>query len=124
MDLVFLSGSFDQVGVAGRINTSTDTMYVARVEADGTIHLVRRVAGTGSDLGRYSAGIGKGSHRLKLIMSNASLSVYLDGGLVIGPITDSTISASGRAGIWLRGVANDGANLHGDNFSATNQLRP
>ncbi len=113
--------------VCGRINTSAKTMYLASCygsAASGGWRLRKVVAGTVTQLGTTvtsptrSAG---STYRLKLKMSGDQISLYVDGALVIGPITDTAITAAGKAGIQFYSAASPSGTVgyHLDNFDAT-----
>jgi hypothetical protein len=100
------SGGFP--GVCARYDSSVDTGYYAYVSfVANDIVLAKRVSGTFTDLGdsgtlSWSVGATK---RLTLSVASSSLSLYLDGVLQIGPVTDTAISAVGRAGLYTSGTS-------------------
>lgn len=110
----------EQIGVTGRASTSADTCYLTlQVNVFHELRLYKRVAGSLTQLGTgFSNTMTNGvaqNHELR--MSGTSISVYLDGVARCGsPVTDSAISATGKAGIIvLDGAFTESINL--DNFS-------
>ncbi len=104
-------------GVVGRYDTTADTGYVARYDASsGFYALVKRVAGTNTTLGTFTAGFAVGStHTIKLRMVGTQISLYVDDTLRVGPITDSSVAAANSAGIRAV-VGTDTTGIHLDNF--------
>lgn len=106
-------------GPAGRIDTTADTMYLCRSNSGTSYDLRKIVSGTSTTLGtssnqQPSAGQTK---TVKLVMTGNQISCYVNGTLEIGPITDSDITAAGRAGIRST-VMTSTTGFHIDNFSA------
>lgn len=115
------------VGSAGRIDTAADTHYVAQyyeepgAGAGGSIELKKVVAGVTTTLGSiysYTATVDV-PFNIELVMDGTSISVKLNGVTIIGPITDSDITAAGRAGVMNYNWATDTDGVQGDNFVAT-----
>ncbi len=110
-------------GVAGRIWTSTQTLYFARYRANSGYQLWKYVAGTATQLGStYSHTMSGGeSHQITLSMLGTSISMLVDGAVLIGPITDSSITAAGYAGLYdSTGVADtDSTGIHLTNFTVS-----
>ena len=109
-------------GVAGRMAAAADTLYFAIYRHDTTnIRLFKRVAGTQTQLGSsYTYTLTGTAAKLELVMDGTSISVKLNDSTVIGPVTDSEITAAGKAGIYMldmreTGVADSGSL---DNFDA------
>lgn len=108
--------------ICGRIDTAANTMYFARYNNGGSSwELFKLVAGTptqidGGAVGQaLSNGVG---YVLKLEMIGDQLRVYVDGTLIIGPITNADITAAGKAGIRNNSTATNATARHWDNFSA------
>lgn len=107
-------------GICLRMDTSANTMYSARLNNGTTWELRKIVAGAASTLGTSTnqiPGVGA-SKTVKLIASGTSLTVQVNGVTEIGPITDSAISAAGKAGVRGSGVMTASTGYHLDNFSA------
>lgn len=108
------------VGVAARINTGADTYYWLDWFG-GNWRLLKMVAGSPTSLGTYAQSISAGqTHTAKLQVVGDQISAYINGTLRIGAVTDTAISAAGRAGIrFAGGSADDSATvgIHVDNFS-------
>lgn len=90
-------------GVCGRMDSTADTFYNARFTGGGVWELRKVVAATGTTLGSTVADtIGNGNSKtVKLRMVGDQISLYVDGALTIGPITDSAITAKGEVGFRL-----------------------
>lgn len=110
----------DNIGVVARVNTAQATCYMARYRYNTGVQLFKFVNNTtavqlGSTVsGNLSNG---GTMVLKLTVNGDQISVSKDGSVVIGPITDTDITAAGYAGIWGNGTTTTGAHL--DDWSAT-----
>lgn len=110
------------IGVCARMVAGATTLYWAMYShTDGNIRLFKKVAGAQTQLGSSytytNAGV---AARLLLSVVGSSISVKLNGATIIGPVTDTSIAAAGKAGIYLyntreTGVADSGSL---DNFSA------
>jgi hypothetical protein len=108
------------IAVAGRVDTTNDTSYIARL-ADGTTWQMRKiVVGVATTLGTSTNQIpsignfGTG----RLIMTGNQISFTVNGITEIGPITDNDITAAGKVGIRSTGVSSASTGMHIDNFSA------
>lgn len=124
-DLVVKSNlAGEMAGVIGRMNTATNTFYMARWEqADTSWNLIKYTNGTVAYLGFVDAQpaltVGS-SYRLTLSMNGSVLNLYVDGVRKVTAI-DATITAAGKAGIMdggAGGLANktNTTGLHFDNF--------
>lgn len=116
------TGNGPRMGVCGRMAASADTFYYALYSHDLTnIRLFKRVAGVQTQLGSsYTYTLTGTAAKLELVMNGSAISVKLNDSVVIGPVTDTDITAAGRAGIYLfdmreTGVADAGSL---DNFDA------
>lgn len=116
-------------GIVGRLDTASDTYYRARYNAQALewqLHKV--VSGVTTQLGSgYGQTISTSTpYRLTLQMSGTSISLLVDGVTRVGPITDSAISAAGKAGVHFTSNTSASTNttgVHLDNFTAgTNSL--
>ena len=119
--LYFASGSGSpSVGVCGRMagpGGAALTFYQARIVNNGSgIVLARFINGATVTLSSvaYSAPAGA-EPKLVLRMKGDQLSVLLDGVVVVGPITDSNITAAGYAGIRMASAS--GNQIRIDNFA-------
>jgi hypothetical protein len=116
------TGSGPRMGVAGRMASGAETFYFALYSHDATnVRLFKVVAGTQTQLGSsYTYTATSTAAKLELVMDGSSISVKLNDTTVIGPVTDTAITAAGRAGVYLfdmreTGVADSGSL---DNFDA------
>jgi hypothetical protein len=91
-------------GIAGRMDTTAQTFYLLRYNG-ADYQLYKFVAGTATVIGSYTAAESNGAVRvLKLVMFGTSIYGYVDGVLRIA-VTDSAITAAGRAGVRLGNTA-------------------
>lgn len=121
------AGSSGAAGVAGRVATGANTMYVADYYDDATagsraFRLYGLSAGAligGALLGSYTQNLGSsGSATIKLEMIGSALKVYVDGVERISA-SEGTITAAGYAGIRIgnqTGAYSTGVRL--DDFTA------
>lgn len=90
------------MGVIGR-RTANGTFYQAVQFNGGTdsLRMYKTVGGTTTQLGSSYSNVmtDNVAQTLELRMSGSSISVYLDGTLRIGPVTDTDITGAGKAGI-------------------------
>jgi hypothetical protein len=125
-DITKLSGNTgnNRMGVCGRMQAGVRTMYFALYSHDlGNIRLLKDVAGTTTTLGTYTFTLTGTPARLLLRMAGNQISVELNGTQVIAPVTDTSITTAGKAGIYAfetrqTGVADAGSidNFSGDNI--------
>jgi hypothetical protein len=105
-------------GVVGRAHATNDDGYHAfYYSGAGGWRLDKLVGGSRTTLDLFVAGITQGvTYALKLEMRGSAIKVYVDGVQRIS-VTDSSITAAGKAGaVFREGSATVG--LHLDNFSA------
>lgn len=94
------SGTGASVGICGRMGTGTQNFYTARFLAGTGLLLLKSVSGTATTLATYPYTIvAETEVQVELHMFGTQLSVYLDGVLVIGPFTDSSITNAGYPGL-------------------------
>ena len=96
------------LGLFVRANSAADTNYFGGCTVASSIcYIYKTVAGTPNQLGTtYSFTWSAGAvHTLTLSANGTSISLAIDGTVVIGPITDSSISSVGQAGIRLQAGA-------------------
>jgi mannan endo-1,4-beta-mannosidase len=118
--------SLTLVGAMGRMLPGVDTAYTAFVILNGStfILLKRHLNGTGTDLANTTIPtptVGT-SHTLTLRMSGSSLYALWDGVVILGPITDTNITAAGTAGIINNGVGSSTTGWHIDSVTATDPV--
>lgn len=122
-DLDFLTklSTSASYGVVARYDPSASTGYEAAWSGlGGQWQLIKHVAGSNVALQTNTVTLPTGVHRFELEVAGSTITAYADGVVVLGPITDTDITAAGRAGIRLSGVASDSTGVHIDNFAATN----
>ncbi len=94
------------VSPVGRLNTAADTYYQVQLKRGPVtkdIRLFKTVAGTFTQLGSTYTGFtptNSTPFTLTLSMSGTSITAKVNGSVVIGPITDSDISAAGKAALY------------------------
>lgn len=108
------TGSGD-IGVGVRWSSSADTGYYAIADSSGHVYIYKNVTGTQTQLGSAIAtwAVNQTS-RLTLAVAGTKLNAWWDGALVIGPITDSSISSVGHPCL-----AYITSNTKGDNWTST-----
>ena len=121
----------DAMGVIGRYNTSSNTFYLASwEERDNSWNLALVTNGTidylDYVLNQPALVIGQ-TYRLKLEMVGSALKLYVNG-VLKASVTDTTLTAAGRAGIMTGRVATTAAQsnttgLHLDNFQVSTTSR-
>jgi hypothetical protein len=119
----------NRIGIAGRINTSTNTYYRLTYSVPNSAYQLELInAGTVSLLqsanpGYWNSNFDSGqTHNVKLQMRGTSIKVFVDGVERIS-VTDSTITAAGRAGVYTGSYDNsDTWGIHIDTFTVTNAL--
>lgn len=115
--------SSQQVGIGGRWDTLTTTGYLVDFyQTDLSFKLNKLVNGVATLLGTYSVTPTVGQTlAIKLTMVGSAIKVFIDGVERIS-VTDSSVSAAGRAVVHLLGTTVNNAGMHLDNFSAADSL--
>jgi hypothetical protein len=107
--------------ICARMSTSADTMYMVRL-LNGTDWVVRKlVAGSGTDLATSATNVPTAgqTRTVRLTVSGSNITVTVDGVLDAAlSVTDSSITAAGRAGLRFAGASSASTGYHLDNFSA------
>lgn len=114
------------VAICARMDVTADTMYIVRFNSGTTWEMRRIVSGAATTLtGGTSTSHAPSAGNLargRFVVEGDQLSfyVYVAGTptLVIGPITDTNITAAGRAGVRNAGAASETTGIHLDNFEA------
>jgi hypothetical protein len=123
-DIAKLSGATADLalGVIGRADAAADTFYFVQYNHPTTqLRLFSRVSGTSTQIGSsYTMTLTGTAVRIALRMDGDQISAEVDGVTRIGPVTSTTITAAGFAGVRLldsreTGVADSGSL---DNFDA------
>ena len=109
--------------IVGRASEVQTTAYAVRHDVVAVVWQLRRYLNstTGVQIGFYGGDSPTTVRTVKLQMRGDQLSVYIDGVLRIGPITDANI-VSGKAGVGVAGAGPDHYWL--DNFKATTTKYP
>jgi hypothetical protein len=120
-DVVYLSSG--DGGVTGRVATG-DKFYMARYSKGANQwQLYKRNGGGWTLLGSYGETLAVNDvRRVRLRMWGSAISLYVDGTLRVGPITDSAISAGGRVGSHQFGTSTSTTGVQIDNLDVI--LRP
>jgi hypothetical protein len=126
-DVEFTVAQISDAGISGivaRCDTAVDTYYVIRYNTSGAgaWQLQARVAGVTTELGSWTDTIGSGSSRSGVFeLRGSELKVYIEGIERIS-VSDSTISAKGRVGVWLGGGAGNTTRIHVDSITVTDAV--
>lgn len=121
-DFYLHSAISQNVAVCARMDITDDTMYYGRLNNGTSWQLFRRVAGTSLQLGSDSTNQLPTAGNFKtgrLVVQGDKVSFYVNDTLEIGPITDSSITAAGRAGVRNAGAATATTGIHLDNLSVS-----
>jgi len=109
-----------RVGVAGRMSTSANTFYFAHWSSVATgWQLFKTVAGTSTQLGSTSsAAFNVGDeHTVRLTMDGSTIAMSVDGVELVS-VTDTAITADGRAGVRFAENASASNGIHMDQIEA------
>lgn len=110
------------IAVAGRVDATADTLYMVRLNGGTTWEMRKIIATVASTLtgGTSTTGVPSVGNCAtgRLIMAGDQLTFTVNSSTVIGPITDTDITAAGFAGIRTAGVSSASTGMHIDNFSA------
>lgn len=107
-------------GLVARMTSTTPVGYMCRYRYNTGVQLFKLPNSvTAVQLGSTVAGnlSNGGSMTLKLRCEGDQISVYKDGSLVIGPITDTATTAANSPGIWIFGSGTIGCSI--DNWDAS-----
>jgi hypothetical protein len=121
---ITIKSSIGSTGVAGRISTSARTYYTAYFEnGSNQLVLAKRVSGSISTLGTSGVNHGTGTHTLTLDMVGTTIRALI-GGVQFLSVTDSAITAAGKAGIRAPVTSDTSTGKHLDNFVAEDTSTP
>lgn len=110
------------IGPAVRMDTTANTMYTLR-QRDGIDWQLRKiVAGVQTTLATATTDVPTAgqSKRARICVRGDQLWGEIEGGTVLGPVTDTEITATGRAGIRGAGAASSSTGFHVRDFIASN----
>jgi hypothetical protein len=112
-------GSGRDVGPTGRQSTTADTYYRFVISFD-VVYLQKRIAGTNTALANFDVGTptANSTYNLRLQMRGTTIKGFVDD-VERCSVTDSAISAAGRAGVNTYDGAANGSGNQLDNFLAT-----
>lgn len=113
------------VGIVARMTSTTAVGYMARYRYNTGVQLFKFEGTTSAvQLGSTVAGnlSNGGTMTLVLRCDGDQISVYKNGVLTIGPVTDTYTSAANSPGIWVLGAPTLGCSL--DNWTATTLSSP
>lgn len=122
-DAVFIQtdGNASFSGIVGRLDTAANTYYMFRYIGSTTdgYQLYKLVAGTATQLGSTApAAVAAGTVKsIKLSMDSDQIKGFVDGVSTIA-VTDTAITAAGKAGVRPATAGADTEGIHLDNFSA------
>ncbi len=123
IDGVCVTATGNMPRVAGRIKTGGDDCYFVDYSAATTnFTLQKRLATVETTLATYTdAGFTAGVTRsIMLRMRGSAISLLVDGVLRAGPITDTGVTAAGKAGLYFVNAIGELTGFRADNFVATN----
>lgn len=113
-DMIKPDNSSTACGVCGRLSSSANTMYLARLNL-AAVELYKAVAGTFTLLGTVAHGMTNGvAAEVRLTMSGTTIKALVAGVEKIS-VTDSAVSAAGFSGIRI----NANSTISADNFNCT-----
>lgn len=114
-------GWANSAGVLGRVQTGGgnltgyEALWIENGSSD-TWELLVWNGGLSTSLGTWADAFASGTRTVQLEMDGDQISVYVDGTLRIGPVTNTVVTAAGHAGLTINGGLMNGLLL--DNFSA------
>jgi hypothetical protein len=117
----YVASVASEILITGRMNTSAQTFYAFGYYAPGTEWILYKVvANAWTTLGIYSQTLTPGNtyHGL-LTINGSSISASVGGTQVIAPVTDTGISATGKAGVYGDVSTTSSTGIHLLNFKAT-----
>lgn len=120
LDITHTTLTSVNIGPAGRIDTTNDTMYTCRSNSGTSYDLRKLVATVGTTMQTTTTNLPTTGQTktLKLIMSGDQISCSVDGVVLLGPVTDTSITAAGKAGIRGAGASTSTTGFRVDNFHA------
>lgn len=112
------------LGICVRMDTSADTYYGLYYQA-GELVMFKRVAGVTTSLGTWISTLTGGGtdYTFKLEAIGTAIKAYVNGVERVS-VTDSAITAAGRAGLRSIGINDATTGNHIDNFVATDTSTP
>lgn len=119
---VFVVSLLGVAGVAARSTTEDTHSYVGYVTYSGgttTCSIIRHGGAVNLGSATVTTPAVGSTHTIKLKVQGSAISLYWDNTLVVGPITDATYAAAGRAGVRLGGSATATKGFHLENITAT-----
>lgn len=92
------------IGIVGRCDGTGANRYQLRLQGfDDLLTLGKVVGASSSDLG--SVAWTQADHEIALVMDGDQISAEVNGSTVIGPVTDTGVTAAGKAGVYGFGDA-------------------
>jgi hypothetical protein len=117
------NGDANGFGVLGRLNSSAYTCYLAVYNTpDSKWYLYSVVAGSYLSLGNSLQSLSVDTdYTLELVMDGDQISLKVDGSTIIGPVTNSAVTATGQPGVWAfaNTASTNTTQLHLDDFVAS-----
>lgn len=127
-DIAKLTGTnLCEMSVVGRLDATASTYYMGGYKHGTGYRLFKLVASSPTQLGPTVAHtLTSTPEQIKLRMSGNQISLLVDDVVTIGPVTDSSITAAGTAGIYLFNMRETGVADAGslDNFDIANAASP
>lgn len=121
-DFILVTAISQNIAPCARMDTTADTMYFGRLNNGTAWQLFKRVTGTSTQLGSDSTTnlptAGGAAVSGRVVCNGDQISFMAGGVTVIGPITDTAITAAGRVGVRNSGAASATTGAHLDNLEA------
>lgn len=119
-DIYVMSVTSNNSAICARMDTTANTMYLIRLNNGTTWELRKIVAGTATTLRTSTNQLPSAgqSATIKLVVSGSTITGYVNGVEEMTAITDTDISAAGRAGVRFATGDSASTGYHIDNFSA------
>lgn len=111
-----------KTGIVGRLDTTAETCYEIFYRlSDTRWRLARKIDGTIFEIGSFTQVLTPGNdYTVALEMVGTTINVYIDGTLRIG-VTDTGITAKGKAGIVQATSVSTTSGYHIDSITATDE---
>ncbi len=109
----------DYAGILARFDSSVADCYMVRINGNlGRVEGYKVVASSFTSLFNTASTLSVGTtYRLRLVVQNSRILFYMDNAL-IADITDTSVTAAGRAGVYGQNAMSSSQGIHIDNFFA------
>ncbi len=119
-DIYVASIVSNNTAICGRMDTTANTMYLIRLNNGTSWELRKIITGTATTLRTSTNQLPTtgNSATVRLVMNGSTISGFINGVEELTAITDTDISAAGKAGIRFATGSDAITGFHVDNFSA------